>query len=106
VLTSGDKDGPKKLAADGALTVTIKQWGVRLCAPPGVEDKVQAGLLFNSRIAAVGSEELLWERDELYIDGECYYLRELSSPGQLLRKILSLAIENASGKLVHEIRFP
>lgn len=104
--SAGDHDAVRKTGADGVLTLTIKHWGVRLCAPPGGGDKLQAGFLYNSRIVEVGKPQALWERDELYLDGDCYSLAELNSQGSLLQSILSRAIDNLSGKLVNEIRFP
>lgn len=106
VFAAGDQAAVQQGGADGTLTVTIKQWGVRCCSSPGREEKVQAGLLYNGRIAEVGKSQPLWERDELYLDGECYSLDELDSKGALLQAIMSRALENASGKFVNEIRFP
>lgn len=106
VIAASDNAAMQNSVVDGLLTVTIKQWGVRRCASAGREDKVQAGLLYNSRIAAPGNAPALWERDELYLDGECYSLSELDAKASLLPTILARALENASGKLANEIRFP
>ncbi len=105
-IAAGDNDALQKSGVDGMLTVTIKQWGVRRCASAVRDDKVQAGLLYHGRIAEVGKAQALWERDELYLDGECYSLDELGTKGLLLQTILSRALENASGKFVNEVRFP
>lgn len=106
VLLADSKNAAQVSGVDGVLKVSIKQWGLRLCASSGSDTKVQAALFVESRIAATGKSEPLWERDELYLDGECHFVGDLQVNGQLLLTILSRAIESSSGKLVNEIRFP
>lgn len=91
---------------DGLLTITIQQWGLRHCPSPDREEKVQAGLLYNGRISAFGKARPLWERDDLYLDGECYGLDQLDAKAGLLPMIVTRALENAAAKFVNEVRFP
>ena len=106
LLSAGDKSSAQSAGADGMLHVKVKQWGLRLCSPSGPNHKVQAAILYESRMMIVESSELLWQRQELYLDGECYQLDELSAKGNLLPTMLSQAIQSATGKLAYEIRFP
>ncbi len=91
---------------DGVLEISLKQWGLRLCRGPNTEQKVQAGLQVEGHITSVEKGERMWERQELYLDGDCRTLEELRSQEGLLIKVLSRAIDNLSGKMVNEIRFP
>lgn len=105
-LPSDSIPAAHRAGIDGMLTVNIKQWGLRLCAPSANNTKVQAGLLVQSRIVVVATQDILWEREELYMDGECHDLQQLSTQKRSVRTLLSNAIGNLAGKLVNEIRFP
>ena len=101
-----EKNAVRGRGLDGVLEITLKQWGLRLCRGPNTEEKVQAGLHVEGRIVAVEKGEAMWERHELYLDGECRTLEELRSQEGLLVNVLSRAIDHLSGKMVNEIRFP
>jgi len=101
-----EKNAAQGKGLDGILEMTFKQWGLRLCRGPHTEEKVQVGFQVEGRIVAVAKGETVWERHELYLDGECRPLEELRSQEGLLVNVLSRAIDHLSGKMVNEIRFP
>lgn len=105
-LPAEDKNVVQGRRLDGVLAITLKQWGLRLCRSPTTEEKVQAGLQVAGHITSAEKGEIVWERHELYLDGECRTLEELRSQEGLLVNALSRAIDHLSGKIVNEIRFP
>lgn len=101
-----EKNTVQDKGIDGILQIAFKEWGLRLCPSPNTDERVQVGLQIEGRIVTVAKDEILWERNELYLDGECHPIAELRSQKGLLVEILSRAIDHLSGKIVNEIRFP
>lgn len=108
VFTTIDEDpnvlGGKKL--DGFLEVTLREWGLRLCAGSGQSKRVQVGLDVHGKMLSLEDRSTVWERNELYLDGECYSLEDFRYREGLLESVLTRAIDNLSGKIVNEICFP
>ncbi len=90
--------------ADGVLNVTIREWGVRRAL--GRSDLVQVGI--NSHAALVSPEQgkTIWARNDLYVDGESHSMAELESQPELVRQLLTRALDNLSAKIVNEICYP
>lgn len=91
---------------DGILEVTLKEWGLRLCLNPGSQEQVQVGVSVHGRMFLLEDGSSVWERDELYLNGECHPVENFRSHEGLLKDGLSRTIDNLSGKIVNEIRFP
>ena len=106
VVADGGEDAmliPKRL--DGVLEVTLKEWGLRRCPGPS-PDRVQVGLNVYARMFLLEGGSTVWERNELYLDGECHPWQEFRSHEGLLNEVLLRTIDNFSGKIVNEILFP
>lgn len=94
---------PKEL--DGVLEVTLKEWGLRRCPGPS-PDRVQIGLNIYARMSVVQDRSTVWERDELYLDGECRPWQDYRSHEGLLKEALSRTLDNLAGKIVNEFLYP
>jgi hypothetical protein len=94
----------KKL--DGALEVTLKEWGLRLCGASGSSEQVQVGFGVHGKMSSLEDHSTVWERHELYLDGECHPLEDFRKREGLLESALTRTIDNLSGKIVNEICFP
>jgi len=95
----------KRNGLDGVLEVTIREWGLRRCPGPS-PDRVQVGLNVHARMFLREEGSTVWERDELYRDGECRPWQDFLSHQGLLKEGLSRTIDNLAGKIVNEILFP
>lgn len=91
-----------RLHSDGVLFVTIKEWGLRRCLGP-ISDKVQIAFSVEGNLTETGGS-LIWQREELYLDGTCEGWASFQSP--TLVKSLSHVIDNLAGKLVNEVVYP
>lgn len=91
---------------DAILNVAIKEWGLRLCVGTDKKEQLQAGIDIHGKVLLLEGGNTLWERNELYLDGECYSLEEIRSHDGIIENILDRAVDNLSGKIVNEIRFP
>ncbi|MFQ5542039.1 MAG: hypothetical protein ACE5E2_04350 [Candidatus Binatia bacterium] len=101
-----DRDVLKGKALDAFLEVMLKQWGLRLCLSPGSGEQVQVGLNVHGRMFLLQDGSTVWERDELYLDGECHAVGDFRSREGLLKDVLARAIDNLSGRIVNNILFP
>lgn len=89
---------------DASLEVTIREWGLRRCA--GKSGTVQVGFNLYARVVLVDNGSTVWERNELYLDGECRPWQEFKANGRLLKSVFARSIDNVSGKIVNEFLFP
>lgn len=105
VADAGDGAMLRGKGLDGVLEVTLKEWGLRRCPGPSPE-KVQVGLNVHARMFLLEDSNTVWERDELYLDGDCQPWQDFRSHEGLLRNVLTRAIDNLSGKIVNDILFP
>jgi hypothetical protein len=90
---------------DGILEVTLREWGLRRCPGPAAET-VQTGFNVNGKLCLTGDHTIVWEREELYLDGDCRPWPAFRSREMLVQDILPRAIDNLASKLVYEIVFP
>lgn len=88
---------------DAVLQVTLKEWGLRPCMAAG---EAQVGVNVHGRVFLLEDGGTVWEREELYRDGECHPLEALRSREGPLDGILTRTIDNLAGKLANEILFP
>jgi len=48
----------------------------------------------------------VWERNELYLGGECYPLKDSDPDRDYFKDNLTRVVDNVSGRIINEIRFP
>ena len=94
----------KKL--DGVLEVTLKDWGFRSSTCPDSTKEIQVGLEVQGSMLLLEDQSTVWERNQLYLDGECYSLEHFRNREGLLEDVLTRAIDNLSSKIVYEICYP
>jgi hypothetical protein len=105
VADSEDKTGSRLQGVDSLLTVTLREWGLRRCPGPAAET-VQAGFTVHGKLVSVADQSVMWEREELYLDGDCRPWPGFRTQQVLLQEIMPRAIDNLASKLVYEILFP
>jgi hypothetical protein len=88
---------------DAVFKETIEEWGLRLCAG---DDNVRVGFDVHMQLTALQKESIVWERDELFMDGPCRPLSDFQTNKDLLRAGLKAATETLAGKTANEIAFP
>ena len=91
-------------ALDAVLEVTIREWGLRRCVGPGA-GLVQVGIAVLGRLLLVGDRRTLWERDELYLDGDCRLWHSFQSQ-PALKEHLSRTVDDLAGKIINEMLYP
>ena len=108
VFTTQDEEGKllegRKL--DAILEITLKGWDLRLCAAPGSQKRVQVALDVHGRILLLEDRRTAWERNEFYLDGECYSVEDFLYREGLLKAVFIRALDNLSAKIVDEVCFP
>jgi hypothetical protein len=104
IATSEVTDGGEKTAADAILEVTVRQWGLRRCPGPAPE-VVQAGFNVNGKLYRASGHATVWEREELYLNGDCRPWSMFRSE-ELANDILPRALDALATKLVYEILYP
>jgi len=105
-VDSDNYTGTDEKRLDGMLKVTIKEWGLRLCVGEGTGDQVQVGLNVHGKMVLIGGDKTVWERNELYLEGKCHPMGFFQSPEGVLKKTMTRAVDNLSGKIVNDILFP
>lgn len=94
----------KKMQFDAVLKIMIKEWGLRLCVGADKKEQLQAGIDIHALLIEDGTA--IWERDELYLDGDCYSLEELRSQKEIVENNLARTVDDLSARIVNEICFP
>jgi len=89
---------------EGVLSVTLCQWGLRLC--PGTKEDVAVGFEIHSTLTSHRDMSIRWDRQELYLDGMCRPMQEFQNNEQLLMESLTHALQNLAGKIANEICYP
>lgn len=91
---------------DGILGVTLTQWGLVSCGEnKESKNKLQTGLGVNVKLLLIDKPKPVWERNDLYLDGDCHTLEEFQSNEGMLKRALDRAIDEIVGKITNEIRF-
>jgi hypothetical protein len=67
---------------------------------------VQVAVVAYARITAPEKDNIVWERNEFYIDGKCHALNEFQSREGLIKITFSRTMENLARKLTNEVLFP
>ena len=92
----------KEKKMDGGLEVTLKLLGILPCA----DDKLAVFVNYNVKMFLTGKKQPIWEREDTYLDSSCYLYDEFRDKEGLLKNRLINAIDDISGTLVNQIRFP
>jgi hypothetical protein len=107
LLPSQPADAAPENDMDARFVVTVRKWGLRppLGSKYGSGDKrlAQLELDVNLRLMSPGGERVLWERDEFYLDNECYSLGDFKSRAGLLVSRLELALQKVCDRTNNEI---
>ena len=92
---------------DSLLEVTLRQWGLRLCAAPTTSlEQVEVALTVHGKVTIVDNGSSVWERNEVYREGRCHPLSKFQSQDGALEQALTAAIDNLAGKMTNDILFP
>jgi hypothetical protein len=105
-LKSKDEGLSNNNGLDSLLEVTLKQWGLRLCAAPTSLEQVEVALTVHGKVTIVDNGNSVWERNEVYREGSCHPLSKFQSQDGALEQALTAAIDNLAGKMVNDILFP
>jgi hypothetical protein len=82
---------------------SIKEWGLRLCSG---EENVRVAFDTHARLMVVQNNRILWERDELFMEGACRPLADFQTDPDLLRTSLKRATNNLAARITNDIAFP
>ena len=104
ISEAGTDQMSQNIQPDGTLIVTVMDWGLRRCLGPE-EGKVQVGIDVKGKILTA-DETTVWERDELYLEGDCRSWKEFLSNEELFKERLIQATDNLAGRIVNEILYP
>ena len=105
--TTGVTHGPSLHMAgfDGMLDVEVLEWGLRLCTISGSDD-LQVTYRAQARLTATATGTPMWERSELFADGECRPAEAWRTEAGLLRSVLTRAADRFAQRLVNDLLFP
>jgi len=95
----------KGMGIDSALKVTVNEWGLRLC-PDALAEQVQAIYNIHGKLLRLDDESVVWEHNELYLDGECRPFADFRSTQGLLQTVLSRAADSVAARIANDILFP
>lgn len=104
--TTSDPSVLRREGFDALLEVTVKEWGLRVCSTSDDTENVQAGFSVHGRLLHLDIGSPIWERSEVYLDGECHPVEAFRSRDGLLRTALSRAAERLARRIVNDLMFP
>jgi hypothetical protein len=90
----------------GLLDVEVPEWGLRLCTSSQRSDDLQVTYRAHGRLVATGTAAPLWERHELFVDGDCRPADAWRNEAGLLRSVLARAADRFAKRLVNDLLFP
>jgi hypothetical protein len=103
IVQTEDRQALRTQGFDAVFKETIEEWGLRLCLG---EDNVRVVFDVHMQLWSLQKDSILWERDELFIDGPCRPLSEFQADRDLLRTSLQSAAQTLARKTANEIAFP
>lgn len=92
--------------ADGQLTLTIEDWGLRSCVGGSSVDHMQVAIHVDGKFVSKTGGKTIWERDELFLDSDCRHFEEFRVQQGLLVERLNQSLEGLAGTLVNRILYP
>jgi len=81
------------------------QWGLVRCASTRADDRLQVAVNVDQRLTRLADNQLIWRRNALHTNGDCYTAEQYKSKDRLLVDELARAIEDVSSYAVNEIRY-
>ena len=100
-------DALRANGVDAVLNVNLGQWGLIVCNSAGGKDKrTQVGIEAHEELLDLSSGKIIWERNEDYLDGDCRVFDDFESQSNLLTSLLGTAVDNMTGRIANEIRYP
>ncbi len=103
IVQTEDRQALRTQGFDAVFKETIEEWGLRLCLG---EDNVRVAFDVHMQLWSLQKDSILWERDELFIDGPCRPLKEFQDERDLLKTSLRSATQTLARKTANEIAFP
>jgi hypothetical protein len=103
IVQTEDRQALRSQGFDAVFKETIEEWGLRLCLG---EDNVRVAFDVHMQLSSLPKDSILWERDELFIDGPCRPLKEFQDDRELLKASLRSATQTLARKTANEIAFP
>jgi hypothetical protein len=103
IAPTEDRQALRTQGFDAVFKETIEEWGLRLCLG---EDNVRIVFDVHMQLWSLQKDSIIWERDELFIDGPCRPLQEFQADRGLLKAGLRSATQTLARKTANEIAFP
>jgi len=105
-LTSGKQSSWGKGGRRGTPYTTLEKEEIEKLRPLASKfmgDKVRTQIVLSGRMLLIDDNNTVWEREEFYKDGNCYWLVDLKTQPELLVDMLSRAIHSLAENTVNEI---
>lgn len=103
IVQAEDRQSLRTQGFDAVFKETIEEWGLRLCLG---EDNVRVVFDVHMQLWSLQKNTMLWERNDLFIDGPCRPLREFQDDRNLLNASFRSATQTLARKTANEIAFP
>jgi len=107
LLQSGSPVSAGQRGNDAVLIFAIRRWGLR---PPlgsryekGDQALAQLELNVHLKLVSSATQEVLWEREEPYVDSDCYRLGDFTSQEGLLARRMEHALQQVCHWTANEI---
>ncbi len=78
---------------DAVLQIAIREWGLRLCPTMRSEEDLAVALDVEIKLFMRDTNQTVWHRSEIYVDGRCYSFDVFLAQPELLTQLLTEAIE-------------
>lgn len=93
VLFENDRNALHQRGIDAVLQITIREWGLRLFPTARLEEDLAVALDVEVKLFMLDTNQTVWHRDEIYVDGRCHSFDTYHSHPELLTQLLIEAIE-------------
>lgn len=105
IVDSNERATLQKMNCDALLEITITQWGLVRCASTRADDRLQVAINVDQRLTRLADNQLIWRRNALHANGDCYSAEQYKSKDGLLVDELTRAIEDVASYAANEIRY-
>lgn len=107
VVPPGSAASLKSKNVDGYLVLTVDRWGMSPCPDANlVGERLQVGVALTARLSSVGKDEVLWERNDFFLDGICQPMSAYLANTNMLSQQIDAALADLAARLANEIQFP
>jgi len=107
LMSSESTTAGREHGTDALFVFTVRRWGLR---PPlgskydtGDKAMAQLELDVNLKLVSSATGKVLWERDEFYLDSECYSLGDFKSQAGLLAGRMEHALQLVCDRTANEL---